>query len=190
MMIYSHLNFCDSSCSKCKSLASTARPALGKIFGRSLLRSIDVPLEFISSSYCIQCTISSSTAIRDLRLPLHDNNTMTSLRSRTSPWRQTFERLTATAAPVRPATRSFAPRSRTMSTFPSSSSGSSSSGSSSGSRSGFRLTPTTAVLCCVPILTAYLGVWQVQRLKWKLGLIADVDRNLSKDPMVLPNEIK
>ncbi|KAG7562953.1 hypothetical protein FFLO_01643 [Filobasidium floriforme] len=114
---------------------------------------------------------------------------MASLRSRTSPWRQTFDRLTATAAPVRPATRSFAPRSRTMSTFPSSSSGSSSSGSSSGSRSGFRLTPTTAVLCCVPILTAYLGVWQVQRLKWKLGLIADVDRNLSKDPMVLPNEI-
>jgi hypothetical protein len=158
-------------------------------FGRSLLQSIDLSSSSHSSSHAGYDRISS-TDIRDLRLPLHNNNTMASLRSRTSPWRQTLDRLTATTAPVRPATRSFAPRSRTMSTFPSSSSGSSSSGSSSGSRSGFRLTPTTAVLCCVPILTAYLGVWQVQRLKWKLGLIADVDRNLSKDPMVLPNEIK
>lgn len=109
---------------------------------------------------------------------------MASLRTRTSPWRQTFDRLT-TSTPTR--SRSFTLRSRPYSTFPSSSS---SGSSSKNSRTGFRLTPTTAVLCCVPLLTAYLGVWQVQRLKWKLGLIADVDRNLSKDPMVLPNEIK
>jgi hypothetical protein len=60
----------------------------------------------------------------------------------------------------------------------------------SGKSSRFRLTPTTVILCCVPLLTGYLGVWQLQRLKWKLGLIEDVDRNLSKEPLILPNEVK
>lgn len=50
--------------------------------------------------------------------------------------------------------------------------------------------PITLILICAPILTGYLGVWQVQRLKWKVALIEEVDRNLAKDPIVLPNEIK
>lgn len=54
----------------------------------------------------------------------------------------------------------------------------------------FRLTSTTAVLCFVPVLTGFLGVWQLQRLKWKLQLIEDVDTAMAKDPMILPNDIK
>jgi surfeit locus 1 family protein len=54
----------------------------------------------------------------------------------------------------------------------------------------FRLTPTTAVLCFVPVLTGILGVWQLQRLQWKLGLIEEVDAAMAKDPMILPDEIK
>ncbi|GHJ90312.1 hypothetical protein NliqN6_6714 [Naganishia liquefaciens] len=53
----------------------------------------------------------------------------------------------------------------------------------------FRLTPTTAVLCFVPVLTGVLGVWQLQRLQWKLGLIDEVDEAMAKDPMILPDEI-
>ncbi|WVQ98427.1 hypothetical protein IAU59_005550 [Kwoniella sp. CBS 9459] len=51
------------------------------------------------------------------------------------------------------------------------------------------LKPTTIVLICVPILTGFLGVWQLKRLKWKLELIDEVDRNLQKPPMLLPASI-
>lgn len=54
----------------------------------------------------------------------------------------------------------------------------------------FRLTPTTAVLCFVPVLTGVLGVWQLQRLQWKVGLIQEVDEAVAKEAMVLPDEIK
>ncbi|KAJ9100942.1 hypothetical protein QFC19_005338 [Naganishia cerealis] len=54
----------------------------------------------------------------------------------------------------------------------------------------FKLTPTTAVLCFVPVLTGFLGIWQLQRLKWKVNLIEEVDVAMAKDPMILPNEIK
>ncbi|OCF44748.1 mitochondrial protein required for respiration [Kwoniella heveanensis CBS 569] len=49
--------------------------------------------------------------------------------------------------------------------------------------------PTTIILICVPILTGFLGVWQLKRLKWKLELIDEVDRNLQKPPMLLPANI-
>jgi surfeit locus 1 family protein len=52
------------------------------------------------------------------------------------------------------------------------------------------LRPITLILMFAPILTGYLGVWQVQRLKWKVGLIEEVDRNLAKEPMALPAKIK
>lgn len=48
----------------------------------------------------------------------------------------------------------------------------------------------TAVLICVPLLTGALGVWQIQRLQWKLNLIDEVDRNLARDPMILPDDIR
>ncbi|WWC69783.1 uncharacterized protein I206_103726 [Kwoniella pini CBS 10737] len=51
------------------------------------------------------------------------------------------------------------------------------------------LRPTTLVLICVPILTGFLGVWQLKRLQWKLNLIEEVDRNLQKKPMLLPDNI-
>ncbi|KAL1406120.1 surf-like protein [Vanrija albida] len=51
------------------------------------------------------------------------------------------------------------------------------------------LRPITVVLLIAPLLTGYLGVWQVQRLKWKVALIEEVDRNLAKDPIVLPGKI-
>ncbi|WVN87651.1 uncharacterized protein L203_102834 [Cryptococcus depauperatus CBS 7841] len=51
------------------------------------------------------------------------------------------------------------------------------------------LRPTTILLIFVPILTGYLGYWQLQRLKWKLALIEEVDRNMAKAPMLLPNHI-
>lgn len=52
------------------------------------------------------------------------------------------------------------------------------------------LKPTTLVLIFVPILTGFLGVWQIRRLKWKVALIEEVDRNLAREPMILPGTIK
>ncbi|KAL7422095.1 surf-like protein [Cryptotrichosporon argae] len=49
--------------------------------------------------------------------------------------------------------------------------------------------PITIILIFAPLLTGYLGVWQVQRLKWKVALIEEVDRNLAKEPMILPGVI-
>jgi cytochrome oxidase assembly protein ShyY1 len=42
----------------------------------------------------------------------------------------------------------------------------------------------------VPILTGFLGIWQIRRLQWKVALIDEVDRNLAREPMALPNRIK
>lgn len=50
--------------------------------------------------------------------------------------------------------------------------------------------PITVLLAFAPILTGYLGVWQVQRLKWKLELIDEIDHNLTKAPIVLPPHVK
>lgn len=50
--------------------------------------------------------------------------------------------------------------------------------------------PITFILILAPLLTGYLGVWQVQRLKWKVALIEEVNQNLAKDPMALPAKIK
>jgi hypothetical protein len=58
------------------------------------------------------------------------------------------------------------------------------------SSNGFRMTPTTAVLVFVPILTGALGVWQIKRLRWKVKLIEEVDRNMAKTPMILPDHIE
>lgn len=76
---------------------------------------------------------------------------------------------------------------RSASTFTSNHSGS--SGGSSSFRSQL-LKPTSIVLIFVPIVCVFLGVWQVKRLRWKVALIEEVDRNLHKDPLVLPANIK
>ncbi|ODN72673.1 hypothetical protein L202_08113 [Cryptococcus amylolentus CBS 6039] len=49
--------------------------------------------------------------------------------------------------------------------------------------------PTTILLMMVPFVTGYLGWWQIQRLRWKLDLIDEVDRNMEKPPMLLPSHI-
>ncbi|RSH95721.1 surf-like protein [Saitozyma podzolica] len=57
------------------------------------------------------------------------------------------------------------------------------------SRRSLLLRPTTIVLMFVPILTGFLGIWQIRRLQWKVALIDEVDRNLAREPMALPNRI-
>lgn len=52
------------------------------------------------------------------------------------------------------------------------------------------LRPTTIVLILVPIFTFGLGCWQIKRLRWKVGLIEEVERNMKREPMVLPAHIK
>jgi len=51
---------------------------------------------------------------------------------------------------------------------------------------GFRPLPALTFFCAVlfAILIA-LGVWQLDRLQWKLGLIAEVQRNLAASPLSL-----
>ncbi|KAE8268142.1 hypothetical protein A4X09_0g4192 [Tilletia walkeri] len=49
--------------------------------------------------------------------------------------------------------------------------------------------PTTLVLGFIPIFTAGLGLWQLQRLKWKVSLIEELEDKLRKDPIVLPKNI-
>lgn len=46
------------------------------------------------------------------------------------------------------------------------------------------------VLAAVPLFCAYLGYWQIQRLKWKLELIDELEANLARTPMVLPDLLK
>ncbi|KAL9934090.1 hypothetical protein V8E36_007172 [Tilletia maclaganii] len=49
--------------------------------------------------------------------------------------------------------------------------------------------PTTLVLGFIPIFTFGLGVWQLQRLKWKVNLIEELEDKLRKDPISLPKNI-
>jgi len=70
---------------------------------------------------------------------------------------------------------------------------SSSSSSNNAQRETLRaqiMNPTTIVLIMVPIFTFGLGCWQIQRLRWKVGLIEEVERNMKREPMVLPAHIK
>ena len=48
----------------------------------------------------------------------------------------------------------------------------------------------TILLIFVPIVTGILGFWQIKRLRWKVALIDEVERNLKKEPMILPSKIK
>jgi surfeit locus 1 family protein len=42
----------------------------------------------------------------------------------------------------------------------------------------------------MPIVTFGLGVWQVKRLRWKLDLIEEIQSNIEREPIVLPQNIK
>jgi surfeit locus 1 family protein len=52
------------------------------------------------------------------------------------------------------------------------------------------LSPSMILLGIIPIFTFALGTWQVERLKWKVNLIDELQEKLSRDPMVLPRRIK
>jgi len=52
------------------------------------------------------------------------------------------------------------------------------------------LRPLNVLVICVPIVTFFLGVWQIRRLRWKVALIDEIERNIAKEPMVLPANIK
>ena len=42
----------------------------------------------------------------------------------------------------------------------------------------------------IPIFTFALGTWQVQRLKWKVALIDELEEKLQREPMPLPPHVK
>ncbi len=55
---------------------------------------------------------------------------------------------------------------------------------------GTLLRPLNFLVVLIPIFTFSLGIWQIRRLRWKVALIDEIERNLARDPMVLPANIK
>lgn len=51
-------------------------------------------------------------------------------------------------------------------------------------------TPFLLVLTAVPITCAYLTYWQIERLKWKVELIEELELNLGRRAVRLPDEIE
>ena len=51
-------------------------------------------------------------------------------------------------------------------------------------------TPTIVIIGFIPILCFGLGTWQVERLKWKINLIDELEEKLQRDPLALPKHIK
>jgi len=51
------------------------------------------------------------------------------------------------------------------------------------------LSPAMILLGIIPIFTFALGTWQVERLKWKINLIDELQEKLSREPMALPRKI-
>ena len=52
------------------------------------------------------------------------------------------------------------------------------------------LSPFMIIVGIVPIFTFALGTWQVQRLKWKVNLIDELQEKLEREPMLLPRQVK
>lgn len=52
------------------------------------------------------------------------------------------------------------------------------------------LTPTMILVGVMPFFTFALGTWQVQRLKWKVNLIDELEEKLRREPLMLPPRIK
>ncbi|KAJ3836564.1 mitochondrial protein required for respiration [Lentinula raphanica] len=51
------------------------------------------------------------------------------------------------------------------------------------------ITPTMVLLGVIPVFTFALGTWQVQRLKWKVNLIDELEEKLQLAPLTLPRRI-
>lgn len=50
--------------------------------------------------------------------------------------------------------------------------------------------PVTIGLALCPIITFGLGTWQVQRLRWKVDLIENLEDRMSLDAIPLPRKVK
>ena len=50
--------------------------------------------------------------------------------------------------------------------------------------------PVTIGLAFCPIITFGLGTWQVQRLRWKVDLIENLEERMSLDAIPLPRKVK
>lgn len=53
-----------------------------------------------------------------------------------------------------------------------------------------RITPSVLVIGCIPIFTFCLGTWQLRRLKWKLNLIEQLNSQVDREPLDLPDVVK
>ncbi|KAJ3936242.1 MAG: mitochondrial protein required for respiration [Lentinula lateritia] len=51
------------------------------------------------------------------------------------------------------------------------------------------ITPTMVLLGIIPVFTFALGTWQIQRLKWKVNLIDELEEKLQLVPLTLPRRI-
>ncbi|KIY69153.1 mitochondrial protein required for respiration [Cylindrobasidium torrendii FP15055 ss-10] len=51
------------------------------------------------------------------------------------------------------------------------------------------ITPTVVVVGCIPVLTFFLGTWQLQRLQWKVNLIDELTEKLQLAPLSLPRKV-
>src|SRR5258707_7944718 len=52
------------------------------------------------------------------------------------------------------------------------------------------LTPTMILVGIMPVFTFALGTWQLQRLRWKINLIDELEEKLELEPLNLPPKIK
>lgn len=52
------------------------------------------------------------------------------------------------------------------------------------------ITPTMVLVGLIPIFTFALGTWQVQRLKWKVAFIDELEEKLQREAMPLPPHVK
>lgn len=52
------------------------------------------------------------------------------------------------------------------------------------------ISPTMILVGSIPIFSFALGTWQVQRLKWKVALIDELEEKLQREPISLPKRIK
>ncbi|KAH0590988.1 hypothetical protein H2248_001100 [Termitomyces sp. 'cryptogamus'] len=51
------------------------------------------------------------------------------------------------------------------------------------------ITPTMLLIGFIPVFTFALGTWQLQRLKWKVNLIDELEEKLQLQPLSLPRRI-
>lgn len=161
---------------------------------RNLIFQLDYEAKPPLKSWHIQHLRITYTCFQDIAASIVYNMARPSIRFfsfASAPCPLSTPRLTRLSLrPVRPATRTQG----TYRPFGSAPSGVNSTPKytpkSSSSTISVLLRPTSLILIFVPILTGFLGVWQLKRLRWKLDLIEEVDRNLHKEPMLLPGNIK